>query len=205
MGIKKILDGITGIRVISTARSVDELFSALAKGGCDVLICDFTFDDNISKDGIPLIERLLCCYPSVKIILLTVREELVLVRRVLAMGVKGFIGKSSSTLEGLPVGIRAVFSGGVYLDPAISRMLSQRFLASEKKVGGGRFLALSKREFEVVSQFAKGKSVSDIARETGRSVKTVSTQKARAMEKLEVSNDVELVDRIRALGASIYD
>ncbi len=199
VGIRRMLDGLPDIQIVATAGTTEELVAVLTRHTCDVLICDFTFNTDASQDGIRLIERLLHLHPSVRIILLTVHEELMLVQRVLEMGVAGFIGKSSSTLEGLPLAIRAVYGGGLYLDPAISRMLSDRLLRKSPEARVGNPLSLTKKEFEVVRLLVRGMSVTDIARETGRSIKTISTQKVRALKKLGARNDSELGERFRDL------
>ncbi|KVK98973.1 response regulator transcription factor [Burkholderia ubonensis] len=199
MGILKTLEGTDDIRVVATAADVEGLLSALANHSCDVLVCEFGFSHDGARDGLRLMERLIQQFPALKIILLTVYEDLALVRHVVTIGVAGFIGKSSETLDALPMAIRAVKAGGTYLDPAITRTLANRLLQESRRGDTGRHQTLTRREFEVVRQLVKGMSVSEIARETNRSVKTVSTQKIRAMGKLGARNDVELGTRFRNL------
>ncbi len=204
-GIRKMLENVDDISVVATAGDVESLMRTLEKHPCDVLVCDFTFDSDGAQDGMRLMERLLKHFPKLRIILLTVHEDLLLVQHVLSLGVAGFIGKSSRTLETLPVAVRTVHSGSVYLDPEISGTLVNHLISRPPNgtAASGTETAISqaltKREFEVVRRLVKGMSVSDIARETHRSIKTVSTQKIRAMEKLGARNDIELGTRFRML------
>ncbi|WP_322074689.1 response regulator transcription factor [Burkholderia cepacia] len=193
LGTRKMLEHAPDIHIAASVSDIAALDEALATHACDVLICDFTFSDDGARDGMNLMESLRQRYPALRIILMTVHENAILVKRVLSAGVAGFIGKSTAQLEALPMAVRIVQRGGVYLDPAISAMVAAgdnaRGTDTHTRCRDGM---LTEREFEVVRQLVKGMSVSDIARETNRSIKTVSTQKMRAMDKLGARSDVEL-------------
>ncbi len=199
IGIAKMLENLNDIEVVATAKEVGELLNALDTHECDVLVCDFTFNGAGAQDGMRLMERLRQRFPRLRTIVLTMHEDPVLMQRVLSIGIAGFIGKSSSTLEALPIAIRAVHGGDIYLDSAISGMLVNRIMTRSTSSEPLRLQALTRREYEVVRQLIKGMTVSEIALDTHRSVKTISTQKIRAMEKLGARNDIELAERFRQL------
>src|SRR5262245_32224118 len=87
VGILKMLEGIDDIRVVATAADVEGLLAALASHPCDVLVCEFGFSHDGARDGLRLMERLIQQFPTLKIILLTVYEDLALVRHVVTIGV----------------------------------------------------------------------------------------------------------------------
>ncbi|WP_164721260.1 response regulator transcription factor [Burkholderia stagnalis] len=199
MGIRKVLEVETNIDLIATVGSLDELRTVLEVHACDVLVCDYAFDDDIAHDGMRLIARLKRTYPGVRIVMLTVHDDLTLVRRLLAAGVSGFISKSSSALMSLALAIRTVHQGDLYIDPKVAHMLMSEHIKSISNRSTPRKTTLSNREYEAVRLISLGMTISEIARQTCRSVKTVSTQKASAMKKLGVHNDVELVIAFRGL------
>ncbi|PCE27087.1 hypothetical protein BWP39_09890 [Paraburkholderia acidicola] len=198
-GVRTLLENAPGIRVVATAVDIAGLLTILDNQPCDVLVCDFTFADEGAQDGMHLIAHLLRTYPRMKIVLLTAHEDLMLIRHVLTMGVAGFIGKSKAKLESLPVAVHKVYSGGIYLAPEIKTLLAEAGNAGGGGTSTDERATLTKREFDVVHKLLKGMSVSEIARETGRSIKTISSQKMSAMQKLGARNDAELAimfDRI---------
>ncbi|WP_081080183.1 response regulator transcription factor [Burkholderia cepacia] len=205
MGVVGLLKGQDGICLTSTAGSIDELIKSLAGSPCDVLICDFKFDAEPTRDGTRLIEFILKKYPKIKIIIFTAREELSVVRRVLEMGVAGFIGKSSVTPGALPCAVRAVYSGGIYLDQKVSRMLGGKLYGSKSPAHIYQKSPLTTKEYDVVRKVVRGMSLTDIAKEVNRSIKTISTQKIRAMEKLGAKSDIELGERFKEMWGSDMD
>lgn len=199
MGIRKVLEVETSIDLIATVGSLAELHAVLDVHACDVLVCDYAFDDDVAHDGMRLIARLKRTYPGVRIMMLTVHDDPTLVRRLLAAGVSGFISKASSALTSLVLAIRAVHQDDLYIDPKVAHTLMSEYIKSISNRSAPRTTTLSNREYEAVRLISLGMTITEIARQTCRSVKTVSTQKASAMKKLGVHNDIELVIAFRSL------
>ncbi|MBN3815886.1 response regulator transcription factor [Paraburkholderia sp. Se-20369] len=199
MGIRKVLEVETSIDLIATVGSLAELHAVLDVHACDVLVCDYAFDDDVAHDGMRLIARLKRTYPGVRIMMLTVHDDPTLVRRLLAAGVSGFISKASSALASLVLAIRAVHQDDLYIDPKVAHTLMSEYIKSISNRSTPRTTTLSNREYEAVRLISLGMTITEIARQTCRSVKTVSTQKASAMKKLGVHNDIELVIAFRSL------
>ena len=99
-------------------------------------------------------------------------------------GARGFLSKRCSPDE-LIAAVRTVAAGGCYLTPDIAM-----------KLAAGRRDPLTKREREVAEKLAQGMAVKEIAAELGLSPKTVHVHRANLLEKLGVSNDVELARRM---------
>ena len=107
-----------------------------------------------------------------------------MVEQALNAGARGFLSKRCSPDE-LIAAVHTVATGGCYLTPDIAI-----------KLASGRQDPLTKRERQVAEKLAQGMAVKEIAAELGLSPKTVHVHRANLMEKLGVSNDVELARRM---------
>ncbi|EOW3047615.1 transcriptional regulator UhpA [Escherichia coli] len=117
-------------------------------------------------------------------IMLSVHDSPALVEQALNAGARGFLSKRCSPDE-LIAAVHTVATGGCYLTPDIAI-----------KLASGRQDPLTKRERQVAEKLAQGMAVKEIAAELGLSPKTVHVHRANLMEKLGVSNDVELARRM---------
>jgi two-component system capsular synthesis response regulator RcsB len=194
MGVSKMIGELDGIRVVATATTISQLFECLSKAHCDILVCDYSFENDNEPDGLLLLDKVRRFYPEVKIILLTAHDDLVIVQRAVKAGVSGFLSKSSNDMSLISSVIARVYSGEKYLDPLTSKAMLQHMMSGELSVPTLLTSNLTARELEVVRMFSRGMSVTDIAHYTDRSIKTISTQKKQAMLKLGACNDVELVN-----------
>ncbi|SQH32408.1 putative two-component system LuxR family response regulator [Pseudomonas mucidolens] len=139
-------------------------------------------------DGLQLIEHITVHFPAVKILVLTVESNHLIISRLLEMGVVGVITKNHIHQE-IGKALNALANNRTYTAPSVkaTSVITNPMVIDE------RFFNLSPREIEVLRLFVAGSSVSDIARQLNRSVKTVSAQKISAMRKLEVLNDHALL------------
>ena len=103
-------------------------------------------------------------------------------------GASGYLTKESASRE-LATALRKVAAGGAYITPEVAEQLALGAMPSADALP---HTTLSDREFQVLRMLVSGKSVSDIAAALTLSVKTVSTHKARLMQKLGVSNTSEM-------------
>jgi DNA-binding NarL/FixJ family response regulator len=110
-------------------------------------------------------------------------------RRALAAGAAGYLTKDSDP-ETLLAAIRKVAAGGRFIDPGLAESM-----VFDAGGGGDRppHEQLSERELHILRLLVRGKSVNDIADELSISNKTVSTHKARLMQKLGFQNNADLV------------
>ncbi|MEX1843608.1 response regulator transcription factor [Enterobacter cloacae] len=191
-GVAKLLEAEPDIRVVGLAGTVGGLFKILKSTPCEVLICDYSFYKDPEPDGMALLEKIRRYYPGVNIILLSSYDSVVIVREMLQIGVMGFISKAIQDTQ-LPVAIRKVMNGEQYIDPKTSQELIKYMLEAPTGNKSGVSI-LSPRETEVVRLFIRGMTVTEIAQYTNRSLKTISTQKKKAMDKLGVKSDSELTE-----------
>ena len=197
--VTKVLENVKGLQLAGSASSSSGLLQLLQKISCDVLLCDYSFDEEGDSDGLQLIKQVQELYPQIKIIVLTAHDDIVIALRILSLKVAGFISKASGEFSDLPFVISQVRMGRSYIDPVTLNALTLHQLNNGKGSDNLAVVALSEREQEVLRLFALGMTVSEIALHSQRSVKTVSAQKKNAMDKLGVSNVVELLDAIKGL------
>jgi DNA-binding NarL/FixJ family response regulator len=110
-------------------------------------------------------------------------------KRMLRAGASGYLNKERSPEE-LITAIRKVLAGGRYVSPALAERLAWDLSAQASRPAHE---TLSDREFEVLRKLASGKTVTQIADELHLSVPTVSTYRARVLEKLNLSTTAELM------------
>src|SRR4030095_9626910 len=123
---------------------------------------------------------------------LTVHEDKSYLRELLDAGAAGYVLKRAAAEE-LIRAIRAVASGGVYVDPRVAGKLFRAFTEPAAATTTTTVLELSERETAVMRLIALGYTNKEIAAQLGVSVKTIETYKARSMEKLKVRDRPDLV------------
>lgn len=163
----------------------------------DVAVIDISMP---KMNGIVLSRRLAETCASVRILVLTSHEERAYAKQALDTGVRGYILKRSAA-ENLVPAIRAVFTGGLYVDSAIAN----RVFNTVTKRGSGlqsdiTMSDLTDREAEVLKLVALGFANKEIARQMDVGVKSVETFKARGIEKLGFKTRAELVRYASAQG-----
>jgi DNA-binding NarL/FixJ family response regulator len=187
-GAKALINATTDMVIIGEASDGRSALSQATELKPDVMVLDISMS---GLDGARVAELLREASPATKILVHTVHEEKGYLRRFLELGVAGYLLKRSASEE-MVRAIRAVASGGYYLDPAIAGMVVGR-PSAKVATGIGAGAELSEREIEVLKLTAAGYSHKTIAAELCVSIKTVETYKARGIDKLGFKNRVDLV------------
>jgi two-component system capsular synthesis response regulator RcsB len=188
-GVEHGLSSASTIQVAGTAANSTELMRILDTGCCDVLVSDYSMPGNEHGDGIALFSLIQRRYPSVKLVVLTMLDNPAVLSALRRLGITCIVSKADAVSYLIPA-IHAAATGGAYYSPSVEK--SMRTLDRSRTDGKAPQL-LSKRELEVLRLYASGLTVNEIAERLSRSKKTISTQKARAMEKLGVERDVDLL------------
>jgi DNA-binding NarL/FixJ family response regulator len=139
--------------------------------------------------GLELIKMLKSENPGVRILVLTMWSEQTYAVQAFRAGASGFLTKVSSATD-LVEAVSKVASGGMYVSIITAEQLAQR-LGDE--AGSLPHQRLSNREFDVFMRLASGQTVSNIAEALRVSAKTVSTQRTRILEKMELPHEAALV------------
>jgi two-component system capsular synthesis response regulator RcsB len=200
LGMKALLDADEGIDVVGQANNATTLLSELVRVPCHVLVTDFAMPEHgvDARDGLRLIRTVRNEFPTVSVVVLTSVTNVAILRSILHAGAMGLVNKAEP-IELVATAVRHASVG--------RRFVSASFMAALAEAGAesdfpSEALPLSPREIEVVRLFAKGHSITEIARELDRDVRTISRQKRDAMNKLGVRNDPGLFAFVRARGLS---
>jgi len=193
-----VLAGLThylerrGVEVVGNASSVDGLFSELRRYAVllpDIVITGYHY--NGEADGLRVIERIRRAYPRIKIVVFASARPIGAVRQVLAKGADAFVSKATE-LQFLMDACHAVLSGAKYVDPATDGAFVPAARNGIDERAEDPESRLSPREREVLRLLTSGCTLSEIAEQFHRSVKTISVQKCSAMTKLGLNSELEL-------------
>lgn len=183
-GLKQLFLPIDDIEVVAEAANGHQVMDALWRGGIDLILLDLSMP---GIKGIDLIGRIRSQYPRIPVLVLSMHNEPQVVRRAIQAGAAGYLTKDSHPAT-LIHALSRVAQGGRFIDPKLAEDM-----AFETPSPDIRHDTLSNREYEILCAFAKGFAVNEIAAQLAISNKTVSTHKARLMEKLAISSNAELV------------
>ena len=179
-----IMDRLKGA-VVGEAANAEAALRQVANGGWDVVIADISLP---GASGLDLIKDLQRLHPTVPTLVLSMHPAAQFARRALSAGAAGYLTKDSPPEE-LLAAIEDARRGRRYVGKDAGDVL----LRWAAKAVTTPHEALSDREYQVLRMVGSGNTVSDIARELGLSVKTVSTYRARVLEKLGMRTNAELM------------
>jgi two-component system, NarL family, invasion response regulator UvrY len=185
-GLKETLAESFFKATFGEAKTAQETVELVRRHDWDVVILDISMP---GKSGLDVLDELKRMRPRLPILLLSMHPEEQFARRALKAGAAGYLTKESVPEE-LKVAVTKVVAGGRY----VSATLAEK-LAVDLREGADTPLyeLLSDREFQVLRMIASGKTVKDIAEELSLSVKTVSTYRARILEKSGMKTNAELI------------
>ena len=144
------------------------------------------------SNGMDLIKQVRAWALPTAILVLSMYEESVYARRVIANGAMGYISENCSSLE-IMAAIRHVLDGKIYLSPAMTDMVLHTLSASSIAAPIGRSInQLSDRELAVLEKIGQGQNSRQIAKALGVGAPSVDTYRARIKEKLNLRNAFEL-------------
>ena len=191
LALADTLKEIPGLYVIATARSGQELITAIQSHPCHLIVTDFSMrSEPADEDGLRLIERLQRMFPQIPIVVFTMLTNCGILNQLRQLGITGIVSKEDTIDDLVGICVRALTEKGPILSAGIGRRLSH----NDVTMGGThKTKGLSPKELEVVRMFAQGLSVTEIARRLHRSVATIGTQKQSAMRKLNIETNAELL------------
>lgn len=186
-GIKQMLADASDLALAGEAASGPEAVARVREGGIDVVLLDIAMPQ---RDGLDVLRQLRSEYPKLPVLMLSTYPDRQYAVRSLKLGASGYLNKSADS-EQMCEAIRRVAAGRLFITPHVAEQLAGA-------VGAGReddaplHERLSHREYQVFRLLAEGRSVGEIAEQLVLAPNTVSTYRARVLEKTGVRNDVEL-------------
>ena len=185
-GVKRIFDEQEpGMAVFGEASNGPEALRLVREEAWDVVVLDLTLDD---RSGLEVLKELKQIRPKIPVLILSMHSEEQYARRAFKAGAAGYTTKDSPRAE-LVKAVNRVIEGGRYISPAMAeKLIVDIERGSDKPVHE----TLSDREFEVMRLIASGKTVGEIAELLSLSDKTISTYRARLLEKMRMKTSAEL-------------
>jgi len=183
-GLKQILAETSDLQVAGEAGSGREALEMALLGSFDLVLLDISMPD---MNGLDVLKELHKENEELPVLMLSMYPEEQYAIRALKAGAKGYLTKESAPAE-LISAIRKVSQGGRYITLSLAENLAF-YLGSDSKKSPHQML--SDREYQVMLLIASGKTVTEIADELLLSVKTISTNRSRALQKMGMKNNAE--------------
>jgi DNA-binding NarL/FixJ family response regulator len=183
-GLKQILANALNSVLLGEAASVTEMFALLKQGEWDAVIMDLSMPGG---SGLEALKQIKHDY-EIPVLVLSVSPEDQYAVRTLRAGAAGYLTKETAPEE-LVQAVERILRGGKYVSTALAETLAGQI---GKEYVGALHESLSDRELEVLCLIASGKAVGQIAEELKLSVKTVSTYRARVLQKMKLKTNAEL-------------
>jgi two-component system invasion response regulator UvrY len=188
-GVKQVLADAPEIQVAIEAVDGDAVLraveSAQGDAGLDVVLLDIAMP---GRDGLEVLQALRRAWPKLPVLMLSTYPERQYAVRCIKLGAAGYLNKGADP-DDMIAAVRKVAAGGVYVTPATAEALAGAVGGASARFGPE---ALSHREYQVYRLLTAGHSVGEIGAQLGLAGNTVSTYRARILEKTGTKNDVEL-------------
>ena len=184
-GLKQILAETSDIVVSGEAANAQEILNKILKNDYDIVLLDISMP---GRSGLDVLKTLKSIKPQLPVLILSMHPEEQYAVRALKGGASGYLTKESAPDE-LITAIRIVSTGRKYVSSALAEKLAFDLENNNEKP---LHETLSNREFQVMCMIASGKVISEIAEELLLSIKTVSTYRARILEKMKMKHNAEI-------------
>lgn len=184
-GIKQVLSREPDLCVAGEAENSEQVLERIEQQTWDVVILDLCMPGRGGLDVLREIRRL---RPALPVLVLSMHSEDQYAVRTIKAGASGYLSKQNAGEEVIRA-VRKVLTGKKYVSDGLAELLAGALDSGSERPAHE---TLSDREFQILCNIASGKTVSQIAAEISLSVKTVSTYRARVLEKMNMRNNAEL-------------
>lgn len=184
-GLRQILAQEPDLMVGAEAEDSDQTLEYVEREPWDIVILDITMP---GRSGLDVLRDIRRKHSELPVLVLSMHSEDHFAVRAIKAGANGYISKDNAAAEVVRA-IRKILTGKKYVSAKLAEILADSLNDATERP---RHETLSDREFQVLCQLASGKTVSQIASEIMLSVKTVSTYRARILEKMDMRNNAEL-------------
>lgn len=185
-GLKQIIQDRAGLQVAGEACNGQEVLERIRSERWDVLVLDLSMP---VRGGLEVLHDVKQICPNLPVLILSMYPENQYGIRALRAGAAGYMNKECA-LDELVAAIQKVVAGGKYVSPSLAERLAFELSGNLNKEPHE---LLSDREYDVMCMIGAGKSPDQIARELSLSIKTISTYRARVLQKLNLNKNAELI------------
>ncbi len=186
LGVKQILEEVFPHVEVGEADTGQKGIAAVRQEPWDLAIVDISLPD---QSGLELLCELHSTAPQLPLMVLSLHPEEQYAVRAFRAGAKAYLTKQTAPEE-LARAVKQVLTGRMYVTASLGERMAGGL---NKNPTGPVHHTLSEREFEVLVLLAQGQSVKHIAQSLAISIKTVSTYRARLLDKLQLSTTAELI------------
>lgn len=186
-GIKQFLSHLTECQVIAEAATGEEALLLINDYKPNIVLLDLNLP---GLSGIPLIEQIAQQFPQSKVLVLSMHNEIAIVKQAIKAGAKGYIKKDSAPQD-LVNAIQSVANDGRYISQDIMEKIIFEDIAGASE---STRISLTGQELKVLKLIAKGERGKSIAALLGLSEKTISAHKANIKNKLNAKSDIDLIE-----------
>jgi two-component system, NarL family, invasion response regulator UvrY len=187
-GIRQLLADAPDIQVCAEAANGPEALLCVRAGGVDVVLLDIAMPQ---RDGLDILRQLRSEAPRLPVLMLSTYPDRQYAVRSLKLGAAGYLNKSADA-EQMAEAIRRVAQGRRFITPAVAELLADALDGPAGTDDQPLEQRLSHREYQVLRLLAAGRSVGEIAEQLVLAPNTVSTYRARILDKTGARNDVEV-------------
>jgi two-component system, NarL family, invasion response regulator UvrY len=184
-GLRHYLEQDAAVTTIGEAATGADTLQQLRDSQWDLVILDINMPD---RSGIDILRHIRSGHPETRVLVMSGFSEKQYAINVLRAGASGYLAKDQAPEEFMRA-VHAVLAGRRFVSARLSEML---ITALDEPADKPLHAALSEREFQILCKLAVGRSVSEIAQELFISVKTVSTYRARVLEKMHLETNADL-------------
>jgi DNA-binding NarL/FixJ family response regulator len=184
-GLRRWLEQDRSITAIGEAGSAAETLRQLREGSWDLVVLDINMPD---RSGIDILRHIRTGHADTRVLVISAFAEKQYAVYALRAGAAGYLAKDQPPEEFMRA-VHVVLAGRRYVSAALGELLAG---ALDEPTDQPLHAGLSQREFQILCKLAVGRSVSEIASELCISVKTVSTYRARVLEKMKFTTNADL-------------
>ncbi|MCH8541430.1 MAG: response regulator transcription factor [Opitutales bacterium] len=186
-GLRSILENGFKQATFGEAENSTEALQKIQNHEWDLVVLDMSMP---GRNGLEVLKEVKAFRPNLPVLVLSMHPEDQYAVRVIKSGAAGYITKDSAP-DDLVRAVRKVLAGGRYISRALAEEMAAYITLDARKPAHEM---LSDREFQVLLLIASGRTVSEIGVELSLSVKTISTYRARILEKMAMRTNAELTE-----------
>jgi two-component system, NarL family, nitrate/nitrite response regulator NarL len=183
-----LLGVIDNIELVGTANNAEEVLKNIVESHAEILLCDYYMP---KVDGIELAFKLTELMPTLKILMLTSREDSEGIKKAIQAGVKGFLLKKTTKNE-LIEAINLVYNGQTYYSESILKLLLNEPISLEN-ITPALDITLTPREIEIIKLIAQEMTGTDVAEALNLSTHTIATHRKNIFHKLGINSTYALI------------
>nr|WP_298724779.1 response regulator transcription factor [uncultured Steroidobacter sp.] len=191
-GYRRLLEVSGGITVVGEAENAAEAYQMFCSLMPNVVVMDIALP---GVSGIEALRRILAHEPKARVLMFSMYEDAIFVRRALDAGAAGYLTKAAAPRV-LVEAVGSIAAGRRFLSPDVAQMLAFQPAGAEHATRD----VLSAREFEVLKLLAEGCSLKEIAQQLGLNPKTVSNHQSSIKQKLGAETATQLLRAAMRLG-----